>query len=94
MQKAQAKYYGAYAGAIERGAKEKNDELEAEKLVRQYMGDWEKNNKIANIQDPTARLQEENRIRQQIYASLGIKPIMAGQAAPAGAGDFKIVGVR
>jgi len=94
LQKAQAKYYGAYAGAIERGAKEKNEELEAEKLVRNYMSDWEKNNKIANIQDPTARLQEENRIRQQIYASLGIKPIMAGQAAPAGAGDFKIVGVR
>ena len=83
LQKAQAKYYGAYAGAIERGAKEKNDELEAEKLVRQYMGDWEKNNKIANIQDPTARLQEENRIRQQIYTSLGIKPIMTGQASSA-----------
>lgn len=87
LQKAQAKYYGAYAGAIERGAKEKNDELEAEKLVRQYMGDWEKNNKIANIQDPTARLQEENRIRQQIYASLGIKPIMAGQANAAPQSD-------
>jgi len=94
LQKAQAKYYGAYAGAIERGAKEKNDELEAEKLVRTYMSDWEKNNKIANIQDPTARLQEENRIRQQVYASLGIKPIMGTQAAPAGAGDFKLVGVR
>ncbi len=94
LQRAQAKYYGAYAGAIERGAKEKNDELEAEKLVRQYMGDWEKNNKIANIQDPTARLQEEARIRQQIYASLGLTPIMNKQAAPAGAGDFKLVGVR
>lgn len=87
LQKAQAKYYGAYAGAIERGAKEKNDELEAEKLVRQYMGDWEKNNKIANIQDPTARLQEENRIRQQIYASLGLTPIMSKQANPASQSD-------
>jgi len=94
LQKAQAKYYGAYAGAIERGAKEKNDELEAEKLVRQYMGDWEKNNKIAALQDPTARLQEEARIRQQIYTSLGLTPIMNKQAAPAGAGDFKLVGVR
>lgn len=94
LQKAQAKYYGAYAGAIERGAKEKNDELEAEKLVRQYMGDWEKNNKIAVLQDPNSRLQEEARIRKQIYASLGLTPIMAGQSAPAGAGDFKLVGVR
>jgi len=87
LQKAQAKYYGAYAGAIERGAKEKNDELEAEKLVRQYMGDWEKNNKIANIQDPTARLQEESRIRQQIYASLGLTPIMSKQAGSASQPD-------
>jgi lysozyme family protein len=87
LQKAQAKYYGAYAGAIERGAKEKNDELEAEKLVRQYMGDWEKNNKIAALQDPTARLQEEARIRQQIYTSLGLTPIMSKQASPASQSD-------
>jgi hypothetical protein len=87
LQRAQAKYYGAYAGAIERGAKEKNDELEAEKLVRQYMGDWEKNNKIANIQDPTARLQEEARIRQQIYTSLGLTSIMPKQANPASQSD-------
>jgi lysozyme family protein len=94
LQKAQAKYYGSYADAIERGAKEKNLELEAEKRIGDRMEAWDKANKIASIQDPMARLQEENRLRQQIYASLGIKPIMAGQAAPAGAGDFKIVGVR
>jgi lysozyme family protein len=87
LQRAQAKYYGAYAGAIERGAKEKNDELEAEKLVRQYMGDWEKNNKIANIQNPAARLEEEARIRQQIYASLGLTPIMSKQAGSASQSD-------
>jgi lysozyme family protein len=87
LQRAQAKYYGAYAGAIERGAKEKNDELEAEKLVRQYMGDWEKNNKITALQDPTARLQEEARIRQQIYTSLGLTPIMSKQASPASQSD-------
>jgi len=87
LQKAQAKYYGAYAGAIERGAKEKNDELEAEKLVRQYMGDWERNNKIANIQNPNARLEEEARIRQQIYTSLGLTPIMSKQANPASQSD-------
>jgi lysozyme family protein len=94
LQKAQAKYYGAYAGAIERGAKEKNLELEAEKRIGDRMEAWDKANRIASIQDPMARLQEENRIRQQIYTSLGIKPIMGAQAAPAGAGDFKLVGVR
>jgi hypothetical protein len=94
LQKAQAKYYGSYADAIERGAKEKNEQLQAEQLVQKHMESWEKNNKIASIQDPMARLQEENRARQQIYANLGLKPIMAGQASPAGAGDFKIVGVR
>ena len=94
LQKAQAKYYGSYADAIERGAKEKNEQYQAEQLVQKHMESWEKNNKIASIQDPMARLQEENRARQQIYANLGLKPIMAGQAAPAGAGDFKIVGVR
>lgn len=93
FKKKQGKYYEAYGEAIERGAKEKNEQLEAEKLVRQYMGDWEKNNKIAVLQDPTARLQEENRIRQQIYASLGLKPIMTGQAAPVASGGFKFVGV-
>jgi lysozyme family protein len=87
LQKAQAKYYGAYAGAIERGAKEKNDELEAEKLVRTYMSDWEKNNKIANLQNPSARLEEEARIRQQVYASLGLTPIMSKQAGSASQPD-------
>jgi len=87
LQKAQAKYYGAYAGAIERGAKEKNDELEAEKLVRTYMSDWEKNNKIANLQNPSARLEEEARIRQQVYASLGLTPIMSKQAGSAAQPD-------
>jgi lysozyme family protein len=83
LQKAQAKYYGSYADAIERGAKEKNEQLQAEQLVQKHMESWEKNNKIASIQDPMARLQEENRARQQIYANLGLKPIMTGQAGSA-----------
>jgi lysozyme family protein len=87
LQRAQAKYYGAYAGAIERGAKEKNDELEAEKLVRTYMSDWDKNNKIANLQNPSSRLEEEARIRQQVYASLGLTPIMSKQAGSASQPD-------
>jgi hypothetical protein len=94
LQRAQAKYYSSYADAIERGAKEKNLELEAEKKIGDRMEAWDKANKAINMTNPMARMQEEARIRQQIYASLGIKPIMSGQAAPAGAGDFKLVGVR
>jgi flagellum-specific peptidoglycan hydrolase FlgJ len=94
LQKAQARQYGAYADLLERGGKEKKLEFEAEKEIGDRMAAWDKANKVISIQDPMARLQEENRIRQQIYASLGLKPIMTGQAAPAGAGDFKIVGVR
>jgi lysozyme family protein len=93
LQAGQTKYYEAYGSAIERGAKEKNLELEAEKRIGDRMEAWDKANKVISIQDPMARLQEENRIRQQIYASLGLKPIMTGQAAPAAGGGFKFVGV-
>lgn len=91
---AQTRQVGAYADYLERGAKEKNMAFEAEKEVNDYMEKWDKNNKILALQDPTARVLEEQRIRQQIYASAGVKPIMAQQAAPAGVGDFKLVGVR
>lgn len=90
----QTKYQTAYADAIERGAKEKNEQLQAETLIQNAMANWDKNNKIISIQDPTARMREEERIRQQVYANLGIKPIMTAQAAPAGGGDFKMIGVR
>jgi hypothetical protein len=82
---AQTRYTGAYADAIERGAKEKNEQFQAESLVQKAMSDWDKNNKITAIQDPTARMREEERIRQQIYANLGLKPIMSGQTASSAA---------
>jgi len=90
---AQTRYQSAYADALERGAKEKNISFEAEKEVNDYMANWDKNNKILAMQDPTARMREEQRIREQIYASAGVKPIMAKQAAPAGGGGFKFLGV-
>jgi hypothetical protein len=90
---AQTRYQTAYADALERGAKEKNISFEAEKEVNDYMANWDKNNKILAMQDPTARMREEQRIREQIYASAGVKPIMAKQAAPAGGGGFKFLGV-
>jgi hypothetical protein len=96
LQRAQAKYYGAYAGAIERGAKEKNDELQAEKAVTDYMANWDKSmaNKTASMSDSTLRTRAENEYRQRIYAQMGIKPIMGTQAAPAASGGFKFVGVN
>lgn len=92
--KAQTRRASAEADYLERGAKEKNMAFEAEKQVTDYMEKWDRNNKFISMQDPTARAREEKRIREQLYASAGLKPIMAAQAAPAGAGDFKIVGVR
>ena len=88
LQKAQAKYYDAYAGAIERGSKEKNLELEAEKMVLDNLGKWEKSmaGQMASMNDPKAKQREEERLRTAIYASLGIKPIMTGQTASSAAG--------
>jgi hypothetical protein len=89
----QTRYQSAYADALERGAKEKNLSFEAEKEVNDYMANWDKNNKMLVLQDPTARAREEQRIRAQVYASAGVKPIMSQQAAPAGGGGFKFLGV-
>ena len=88
----QTRYQTAYADALERGAKEKNMAFEAEQEVNDYMANWDKNNKMLVLQDPTARAREEQRIRAQVYASAGVKPIMAQQAAPASGGGFRFVG--
>jgi lysozyme family protein len=82
---AQTKYSTAYADAIERGAKEKNEQYQVEKLIQDAMSNWDKNNKMTALQDPTARTREEERIRQQIYANLGLKPIMGAQTASSAA---------
>ena len=78
----QGRYYGAYADAIERGAKEKNDVTEAEKLIQQGMKDWlgSTAGKLAGINDPTAVATYEKQLRQKIYRNLGISPIMAGNS--------------
>jgi hypothetical protein len=97
----EAEYRKAVAGqaraetaAIERGSKEKNMQLEAEKLVQQHMEKWNTGvGKYATLSDKAAPLAEELRIRQEIYRQLGIKPIMAA-GAPALAGGFSVVGSR
>jgi len=91
----EAEYRKAAAGraiaetaAIERGAKEKNMQLEAEKLVQQHMEKWNTGvGKYATMSDKSAPLAEELRIRQEIYRQLGIKPIMAA-GAPTGGAKF------
>ena len=91
LQKAQAKYYSSYADAIERGAKEKNTELEAEKMIRNHMADWMKSNegKFAGINQDggLAKQREEDRVRTAIYASLGIKNTMPTTSASSGVGS-------
>ena len=87
LQKAQAKYYSAYGEAIDRGAKEKNDALLAEKAISDYMTSWDKAmvNKMGSVGDPTARAKVEEAYRQRIYAQMGIDPIMLKQSASSAA---------
>lgn len=96
LQKAQARQYNAYADLLERGGKEKSQALLAEQAITDYMANWDKStaNKMAGAGDPSVRARAEQAYRQRVYAQMGITPIMTGQAAPAGAGDFKLVGVR
>jgi hypothetical protein len=84
----------AYADAIERGAKEKNLELEAEKLVQQRMKDWGASIE-GKVAKPDVAAAKEAQIRQTIYQYLGISPTMMQNSAPAmNTAGFKMVGVR
>ena len=87
LKKAQAKYYGSYADAIERGAKEKNDVLQAETLVQQHIEKWLSSSPglIATAQDPNATAKEEARFRKSLYLQLGLNPIMSPNAPSGGA---------
>ena len=94
LKKMQAKYYGSFADAIERGAKEKDSLLEAEKLVQQRMEKWSTGpGKLAEAFTPGATAREEDRVRKAIYQQLGIQPTIAA-GAPALAGGFSVVGSR
>jgi hypothetical protein len=89
LKKMQAKYYGSYADAIERGAKEKNAQLQAETLVQQHIEKWLSSGPglIATGQDPNATAKEEARVRKSIYQQLGLNPIMSSNT-PAGGAKF------
>ena len=82
--KAMGKYYEANAASIERGAKEKNLELEAEKLIAQEIS----KDKFLNMPgQEAARAAREREMRATIYRNLGIKPTMAA-GAPTGGAKF------
>ena len=78
----------AEAARIERGGKEKNLELQAETLILDNLGKWEKSmaGQMAIMNDPKAKAREESRLRTAIYASLGLKNIMPTTSASSGVG--------
>ena len=99
LRKAEAEqgYYGAKgeeakatAALYNRGAKDRNMQLEAEKLVQKGMEDWTKSiaGKMGAIKDPQAAKAEEARIRSIIYQQLGITPatMATQQQVPSAAG--------
>jgi hypothetical protein len=82
--KAMGKYYGAYADAIERGAKEKNEVQSAEKAAQEALDNWSKNNKMALLQSPGLYDQMRDKYRMDAYSAFGIKmpQAIAQQGAP------------
>jgi lysozyme family protein len=86
--KAKTKEAEAAAALIERGGKEKNLELQAEQMIYDNLGKWEKTTagQLALMNDPTAKAREESRLRTAIYASLGLKNIMPSTSASSGVG--------
>jgi len=91
--KAMGKYYDASTASIERGAKEKNLNLEAEKLIAQRMKELSPLMQAQLAGEPTRLAAVEANIRQEIYRRLGIEPTMAA-GAPAAAGGYSVVGSR
>jgi hypothetical protein len=84
----------AEADYLDRGAKDKNLQLQAETLVQQRMEKWLSGpGKFAETISKGETAREEDRVRKAIYQQLGIQPtIVAG--APAPAGGFSVVGSR
>ena len=82
--KSMGKYYGSYADAIERGAKEKNEVQLAEKSAQEALDTWAKNNKMALLQSPGLYDQMRNKYRMDAYNVYGIKmpTAVAQQGAP------------
>ena len=85
--KAMGKYYEANTASIERGAKEKNLNLEAEKLIAQRMKELPTLIQAQLAGDPARLTAVEANIRKEIYRQLGIESTMAA-GAPTGGAKF------
>jgi hypothetical protein len=84
----------AEADYLDRGAKDKNLQLQAETLVQQRMEKWLSGpGKFAETISKGETAREEDRVRKAIYQQLGIQPTIAA-GAPAPAGGFSVVGSR
>jgi hypothetical protein len=98
-------YYGARgaeaqatADLYNRGAKDRNMQLEAEKLVQKGMEDWAKSTagKLGGINNPQAAQTEEARLRRVYYTQLGLPlvPLQSNPNAPTSGAGFKFLGAR
>jgi len=98
-------YYGAKgeearatAALYNRGAKDRNMQLEAEKLVQKGMEDWSKSTagKLGGIQNPQAAQLEEARLRRIYYQQLGLSltPLQSDTNVPVSGAGFKFLGAR
>jgi hypothetical protein len=81
-----------------RGAKDRNMQLEAEKLVQKGMEDWSKSTagKLGGIQNPQAAQLEEARLRRIYYQQLGLPltPLQSDTNVPTSGAGFKFLGAR
>ena len=92
LQQQQGKYYGAYADAIERGSKEKNLPMEAEKLVDAHMKEWIAANPLLKLQTGASDAEEKS-ARQEIYQRLNI-PFTGGSSTIASKMGTDPLGLR
>lgn len=70
--KAYANYLNEGAGAIARGAKEKNEVQLAEKTAQEYFDTWSKNNKMALMANPSLGEQVRRQYRQEAYKAFNL----------------------
>ena len=78
----------AEADYLDRGAKDKNLQLQAETLVQQRMEKWSSGpGKLAETISKGETAREEARVRKAIYQQLGLNPIMSSNT-PAGGAKF------
>lgn len=92
--KAMARYYDESAGAIARGAKEKNNVQMAEQAAVNAAKAWADANKMALLQTPGLFDQKLREFRMEAYKNFGIEPTMTASAPDATGGGFKLLGVR